>query len=268
MRKTITYRGKEVSYRVLGKGRAIVLLHGFAESAEIWDEYAEDLKQEFRVITPDLPGHGETAVFSDTHTMEFMADTVKAVIDHLLISRCILVGHSMGGYVCLAFDRKYPGLADGLVLFHSHAGPDSEAAKANRQRTIRVVENNRGGFIQQFIPGLFAPENVPLYAKEIEALKKLALIPPPEGITAALRGMMERDDHTALLGKTDKPVLFIAGKADSKIPHELVLQQASLPRHAEVLTLGHVGHMGMIEARDTTIQTIRCFAKKAYGENG
>jgi len=264
MEQHILYKDKKVHYQSQGKGKTVVLLHGFTESMQIWNTFSAELAREFHVICIDLPGHGKTEVFHDTHSMEFMADVVKAVLDHLNISTCVMIGHSMGGYVTLAFAKKYPELVKGFGLFHSHAGADSEEAKANRIRTIKIVESNRTGFIQNFIPDLFAPENRIRFSAEIDLLKQDALRSPAEGITAALRGMMEREDNTYLLETTKKPMLFIAGKEDARIPVETVMKQASLASHAEILILGGTGHMGFIEAPGETLQSIRYFVRKVF----
>jgi pimeloyl-ACP methyl ester carboxylesterase len=234
---------------------------------DIWEDFAKALEGEFLVITVDLPGHGQTGIFGPTHSMEFMAGIVKAVLTLLDVSSCVMIGHSMGGYVTLAFAEKYPGLLKGIGLFHSHAAADSEEARKNRVRTINIVYSNRSSFIQQFVPELFAPENAPLFSDEIEKLKQRALLPQAEGITAAIRGMMERADHTPLLRETRLPVLFIAGKSDPRIPLDLIFSQASLVSHAEILILGRAGHMGFIEERDITLQTIRYFTKKVFELN-
>ncbi len=259
----IQANGQQIRFMVKGTGPSLVLLHGFTESLEIWDDFANALEKEFRVISVDLPGHGQTGLFGPSHSMELMAGVVKLVLDHLSAGPCVMIGHSMGGYVTLSFAEKYPRMVKAFGLFHSHAGADSEEARKNRVRMINIVYSNRTGFIRQFIPELFAPENVQHFQEAIGQLQELALLPPPEGIVAALRGMMERDDKTAYLSKAGIPVLFIAGKADLKIPLDLVLRHAALPDHAEVVILGKAGHMGFIEERDKTLQSIRYFARKA-----
>ncbi len=268
MTHTITTDGKRITYADSGAGDPLVLLHGFTESLAMWDDFSRALQKEFRIIAVDLPGHGHTDVFGATHTMEFMARVVRHVLDHLGVKSCIMIGHSMGGYVTLAFARHYPALLKGIGLFHSHAAADTEEARRNRVRTINIVYSNRTGFIQQFIPDLFAPENAGKYQDAIDRLRTLALQPPAEGITAALRGMMERDDNTRLLGELKVPVLFIAGKQDSRIPVATILAQAALPHHAEVLTLGGAGHMGFIEERERTLETIRYFARRTFAGAG
>lgn len=266
MMNSLLVNGKQINYSAHGAGNTLVFLHGFAESLEIWDDFSAALQNEFRVVTVDLPGHGGTGIFGPSHTMEFMADVVKVVLDHLEINSCVMIGHSMGGYVALAFARKYPETLVGIGLFHSHAAADSDEVRKNRVRTINIVYSNRSGFIQQFIPELFAPENVPSYPGEIEKLRQIAMQPPPEGITAALRGMMERDDNTSLLRELKIPVLFIAGAADSKIPLKMMVDQAALADHAEVLILARTGHLGFIEEKDKTLQTVRFFAHKVFGK--
>lgn len=262
MEHLITYQGKPLCYQTAGSGPTLLLLHGFTESSAIWKDFTTELSPEFTVVAPDLPGHGKTAVFDPVHSMKFMADSVKALLDHLGIRHCVVVGHSMGGYVALALAKAYPDLVKGISLFHSHAGADTEEGKQNRLRTIRIVEENKAGFIRNFIPELFDPAHVHNYTTAVEALKTEAAAGPSQGISAALRGMMERDDNRPFLQETTIPVLFIAGKADSKIPVALILEQAALPRHAEVLLLENTGHMGFIEAPTQTVNTIRCFAEK------
>jgi pimeloyl-ACP methyl ester carboxylesterase len=264
MLQSITTGGKRITYSDRGSGPALVLLHGFTESSSIWNDFTLELEKELRVIAVDLPGHGQTDVFGSTHSMEFMAGVVNHVLDHLQVPSCVMIGHSMGGYVTLAFSRLYPDLLKGIGLFHSHAAADTEEGRKSRVRTLNIVNSDRTGFIRQFIPGLFAPKNIEKHLEEIEKLRELALQPPADGITAALRGMMERDDNTRLLAELKVPILFIAGKQDSKIPVETILQQAALPHHSEVLILGDAGHMGFIEEQEKTLQTIRFFTRKAF----
>ena len=260
------FNNKNIHFQSSGSGQAIVLLHGFLESSKIWAFFAEKLSNKFQVITIDLPGFGLTDNFSEIHTMELMADTVKAVLDHLKIERCVMAGHSMGGYVSLAFAEKYPKILSGLCLFNSQAAADSEEAKINRDRIIKIIQKNSSVFINEFIPDLFAESNKAKYKDQIERLKLDAAETSKEGIIAALRGMKDRPDSLSLLKSFNKPILFISGKKDKRIPSETILNQAALPHHSEVLLLEGIGHMGYIEAKDKTLMVlrdfvIRCLAK-------
>ena len=262
MLRNVIHRGKNIHYKVEGKGNAVVLLHGFLESLEMWDAFAAVLAQDHTIIRIDLPGFGKSESIGKTHTMELMADSVKAVFDQEQLERVVMAGHSMGGYTALAFADMYPEHLAGLCLFHSQAADDTEEAKANRERTIKVVEQDHTGFISGFIPDLFAPENVQKFKTEIESLKNSARLTRKEGIIAALRGMKLRTEKLTLLKKLDIPVLFIAGKKDKRIPVATIMEQALLPHHSEVLLLEDVGHMGYVEAEKETREALRCFVKR------
>lgn len=263
--KSIEHTNHPISYNEEGSGSAIVLLHGFMESLKIWDDFAEKLSKSFRVIRIDLPGHGKTPVMNEVHPMSLMAETVKAVLDAFEIDKCVMVGHSMGGYVTLQFAKQFPELLAGFCLFHSQAAADSEQAKENRRRTVNIVKLNRTGFIQQFIPDLFAESNVEKFAAEIKKLQQEASSTSAKGIIAALYGMKERSSSFDLLVNTKLPVLFIAGKEDSRIPIQTIMAQAILPAHAEILILSDVGHMGFIEAKEETLGMIEGFAERMLG---
>jgi pimeloyl-ACP methyl ester carboxylesterase len=260
MEQSIDLKGKKINYKVSGEGDCLVLLHGFLESLMIWDDFARTLSKNFKIITIDLPGHGKSDVISEVHSMELMAKVVKEVLDHCNISKCTMAGHSMGGYVTLAFAEKFEEMLTGLVLFHSQAGADSPESIANRNKTISLVENDRTGFIRQFIPDLFASSNRQQFNHEIDILKQHASGLPKASIIAALSGMRDRKDTTGVLRNISKPVMIILGKEDKRIPLEHGLKQASMPDHCEVLILGNTGHMGYIEAREQTLFAIRDFA--------
>lgn len=247
-----------------GNGPVIVFLHGFMETKEIWNDFEQELKNQFRIVCIDLPGHGKSAVFNQVHTMEFMAEAVKNVLDALDIKKCLLVGHSMGGYVALAFANAYPEMLTGLTLFHSHVMADDEKTKRDRERTIKIVEQSKTQFITAFIPDLFAEENKKRFADKISELQKIEKENSVEGICASLRGMKARKSHLAFLINTDIPILFIAGKEDSRIPVEKMLAQVALPKHSELLLLGNVGHMGFIEAKSATLKAISSFASRVF----
>jgi pimeloyl-ACP methyl ester carboxylesterase len=126
MLKTCLYKGEKVFFTDTGKGRVVVLLHGFLGSKQIWKKTAENLARSYRVISIDLPGHGQSPCYGYVHSMELMAKCVKAVMDSLRLKRYVIVGHSMGGYAALAFADLFPDNLRGLCLFHSTAYPESQ----------------------------------------------------------------------------------------------------------------------------------------------
>lgn len=260
----INFKGKNIHFVTAGNGPAMVLLHGFLESGEIWKNFARRLSRTFTVIVIDLPGHGSSDCTGDVQTMDDMAEAVHHVLKSMGITKCIMAGHSMGGYVTLAFAGKYPKLLRGFVLFHSHAAADSPETMASRERTISLVEKDRAGFIKNFIPGLFAPVNVKKFNAEIAILKELAGKTTKEGIIASIRGMKVRPDRQHVLVNSPVPVLFIIGKNDPRIPVEAIFPQILLPAHSEALLLDQVGHMGFIEASTQTFEALKGFAGRLF----
>ena len=258
----ISYQGKEIRFHSEGIGKPLVLLHGFLESLSIWKDFSTQLSKQFRVISIDLPGHGLSEVIDTVHSMEMMAAVVKNILDHCGLKSCVMAGHSMGGYVMLAFARQYPEYLKGICLFNSNALADSPEAKVNRSRAVMVVKQNRQGYISQFIPDLFAPANVGKFQKEIAELREAALKMSKEGIIASLEGMKARRSHLDFLEKTAIPVMFIVGKKDPRSDFALLQDQIALPTHSESLILSECGHMGWLEAKDVTLPALGSFAAR------
>jgi pimeloyl-ACP methyl ester carboxylesterase len=266
MNKTIQYQYKSIAYQISGNGPALVLLHGFMESKAIWDDFTEILQNDFTVISIDLPGHDESELVDEIHSMQVMAETVKTVLDAEKIKNVVIAGHSMGGYVALQFAVDNEEIVIGLVLFHSNANADSDEAKENRRRTINIVQQNKSGFIKQFIPELFDQKHVGKYTLEIQKLQDIASTMTPEAIIAALSGMRDRPNQLQFLLATEIPVLFIIGKQDSRMPYTHLMAQAVIPSHSEILLLEDVGHMGYIEAPGKTVQALKYFAVRCFEE--
>ncbi|MCX6244894.1 MAG: alpha/beta hydrolase [Bacteroidetes bacterium] len=260
--KTINFQGKQIFYHDKGEGKTIVLLHGFTESSSIWKTFTGLLSREFRVIAIDLPGHGKSECIGKIHTMELQADVVHAVLKQEKVKKCLLVGHSMGGYVALSFAGKYPEMLKGFGLFHSHSFADSAEDRKNRERTISLVNQDKFEFITSFIPDLFPAEVRGKFSKEIKELVAEAGKMKKEAVIAALEGMKVREDQKELLRMTSLPVLFILGLKDPRTPLSRISEMISLPAHSELLLLRDAGHMGYFEAPEETFEMVRGFARK------
>jgi pimeloyl-ACP methyl ester carboxylesterase len=243
--KQIQYKNTSISYSDTGKGTAIVLLHGFLENQSMWDNYIATFSKKNRIITIDLLGHGETECLGYVHTMEDNADAVHAVLAELRIRKVILLGHSMGGYVALAFAELYPEYVKGMALLNSTARADSEERKRNRDRAIRAVKQSFVNFISLSIANLFSEENRERLVSEIESVKNKALKTPLQGIVASLEGMKIRTDREVLLHLTPFPKLLVLGEKDPVLPHDETKQQVE---NTEVqLVVFPDGHMSTIE---------------------
>jgi len=267
MEKVININEIPVNYTISGEGNVIVLLHGFLESLHIWDYFSTQLSKKYKVIAIDLPGHGKTGIFNEEHSMSFMAFIVHEILKYENIEKCFMVGHSMGGSVSMAFAEKYTHHLTGLCMFHSNADEDSPERKEYRDKTIKLVEENRIGFISSFIDNLFYKENVQKYYDKIQTLKNISQQTSKEGIIAAIKGMKNRKSHLDLLKELNIPIYFIIGKEDSRININDIMHQILLPKISEALILDKVGHMGYIEAETITINAIDNFAKFSYNLN-
>ncbi len=257
--KQILFKNTSISYSDTGKGTAIVLLHGFLENKSMWDFYIPEFAKKNRVITIDLLGHGETECLSYVQTMEDNADAVHAVLSELRIRKAIFVGHSMGGYVALAFAELYPENIKGFVLLNSTARADSEERKTNRDRAIKAVKQSFMNFVSLSIANLFSESNRERLSLEIEMVKKEALKTPLQGIVASLEGMKIRKDREVLLHLTSYPKLLILGEKDPVLNYEETKEQL------ENTTVQFVnfpdGHMSHIENKDQLLKVLLAFFK-------
>jgi pimeloyl-ACP methyl ester carboxylesterase len=252
-------KGK-IRYKIEGAGKPLVLLHGYLENLEIWDDFASDLAEDYRVVSVDLPGHGESDVAGETHNMELLAQAVKSVLEAEEINSATIVGHSLGGYVSLAFLEKYPNHVDRLVLFHSHPFADKKEVKENRDREIELVKKGKKDLIfQTNIPKAFATDNLERFPEEVSKAQKIAMQTEGEGIVANLRGMKNRPDRSELVKNTDKPFLVIAGKKDNYIDYHSVIPEIKLPEQGILLTLENSGHLGFIEEKEKSLHALKDF---------
>ncbi|MCB0578191.1 MAG: alpha/beta fold hydrolase [Phaeodactylibacter sp.] len=255
----IAYQDKKIAYQVEGKGTAVVLIHGFCEDSSIWEEFQADLLEEsHRVIRIDLPGFGRSETLPGV-SIEQMAQAVHAVLFKLKAREIIFIGHSMGGYVGLAFARLYPKMLRGLGLFHSHPYADSEEKKENRRKSVEFIKRQGHAlFVKQLIPGLFNEKFANSNAFLLEKLTYRAARGQSAGVIAAQQAMIERQDETQTLSSLDVPVLFILGEEDQAVPADHA-EQIHLPQTASIHILERVGHMGLFEARKKTQRIVRQF---------
>jgi pimeloyl-ACP methyl ester carboxylesterase len=257
---TIPFANTNIQFSDNGSGSPLVLLHGYLESLHIWNGFAELLQDNFRVICPDLPGHGKSGVIGEVHGMDKMAGSVKAILDHLGIEKCFITGHSMGGYTGLAFLEYFPERLSGLCLLHSHPFPDTKQVRQNRCREIVLVNQGRKELISKInIPKAFASHNTDTLKPEIERATRIAISTPDNGIIACLKGMMERPSREKILADTSLPVLLIAGKHDNYIDYENVSKNITLPSNGKFITLEDSGHIGFLEEREKTASAIAGF---------
>lgn len=254
--KTITYRSSKIFYRITGKGKPVVLIHGFGEDGNIWDKQVDFLKDQFQLIVPDLPGSGKSAVLRSQLAvgMEEYAEIIRAILAEEKVEQCVMFGHSLGGYITLAFAEKYPGMLDSFGLVHSTAFADSEEKKAARLKSIEFIKKYGSyDFLRNTIPGLFNPsgrwERPDGFIEElVEKGKNFS----PEALVQYYQAMIRRPDRTAVLKNFSKPILFIIGEHDNAVPFAQSLQQCYLPVQSHIHILRNSAHMGMLEETEAT----------------
>ena len=259
MLKFIKKDHHQIAYKVTGKGFPLVFIHGFCEDGRMWDDFSLKFS-DYQVITMDLPGFGKTDLVPDL-TISKMADTIKAVLDKCRISECVLIGHSMGGYVMMDFVHRFSKDFNlkGIVMFHSHPFKDSKKKKTKRVQVSNYIDQHGVAiFVHQFLPSLFAG----FFNSNRFTVQKMTFRASQytkEALIASLNAMRNRSDHSKTLENIECPVLFINGMKDELIPKALSLEQTTLPNIADIHNLEDVGHVGMFEAPRRTSSFIREF---------
>ena len=273
MDKEIKIAGKRIFYRVLGQGKPVMLVHGFGETGDVWNDQVDFLNHDFRLIVPDLPGSGQSELIDDM-SMEGMAEVLKQILEKEIsglsgssqvpplggFREARMIGHSMGGYITLAFVEKYESLLRAFGLFHSSAFADTEEKKATRRKGIEFIkENGAFEFLKTSTPNLFAQrtkdESPELVGQFIQSLNNFSA----EALVSYYESMIRRPDRTDLLRNTKLPVLFIFGEHDKAVPLEDVLKQCHLPEKSYFHVLHQSGHMGMLEETEKSNRLLEEF---------
>ncbi len=264
MRNAINLLGRNISYQVMGEGPLVVLLHGFGEDGAIWNRQVKALKG-YRLMIPDLPGTGNSEMIDDM-SMEGMAENLLNLVtyDQKENGRgsetFTLVGHSMGGYITLAFAELYPHLLNGFGLVHSTAYADSPEKVDTRRKGIEFIETHGAyEFLKTSTPNLYAPQSREQHPEWIsEHLERVHNF-SGAALVNYYDSMIKRPDRTGILKITEVPVLFILGKYDNAVPMKDGLEQCYLPSLSYIDVLYQSGHMGMIEEEAKTNESLTKF---------
>jgi len=262
MKKTYNYNSGVITYTDEGEGKIILLIHGYLETSEIWESFARKLSVNYRVITVDLPGHGGSDMYREVHTVEFMAGVIKGVIENIGAKKIFLTGHSMGGYVTLAFADLYPDMLTGYCLFHSHPFADTEEVIKRRQMEIRLINAGKWNlFFSDSIQKMFATKNLQKFHDQLERSKEVSATIPGRGIISVLNGMMARPSRADVIEQGRVPLLWILGALDNYINCEQVQAKVKLPGNAKVAVLKNSGHMGFAEEEDISREVLTQFVE-------
>lgn len=251
--------GLSLFYRIAGDGEPVVLIHGFAEDGTIWDGLISDLSKNYKVIVPDLAGSGKSTG-ADSVSMEILAEHINMILEKENIDSCFMIGHSMGGYITLAFAEKYAHKLKGLGLFHSTAFADGDEKKAARNKNIEFIKKHGSvKFIEQAIPGLFSELTKKQHPEFIEDMIERYSNFSATSLIKYTEAMRDRPDRTEVLKNFPQPVLLIIGEFDTAIPIEQSLKLCKIAAFTYIYIGAHSGHLGMLEEPEFCLKAVRDF---------
>lgn len=260
MTRELSSGGKKISFTDSGSGRVIMLIHGYLETSEIWKSFAQKLATSFRVIAVDLPGHGGSDPGGEVQTMESMADALQSFLHDIGIEKVFLVGHSLGGYVALAFAERHSGYLAGYALIHSHPFADTQAAVQNRELQIRLVaEGRKEEFRSDSVMKMYAEDNIKGFQNELSESLRISSTINERAIIAVLKGMIQRPSRQSLVEEGGLPCLWIMGAKDKFINYREVSARIKMPGNSVTVILENSGHMGFIEEEERTVNILSEF---------
>jgi len=242
----------KLSFEDRGHGDAIVLLHGFPFDRSIWRFIHPQLEQEARIISPDLRGHGKSPLVLEPYSIADIADDVVQLLNRLDITRAVIAGHSMGGYVALEFARNYPDRMAGLALIASHTYPDAPEKRVTRFEQAERVLTEPLLKVFSEMPTILT--NVPWVEEEV---RQAILRSSPQGISGALRAMAERFDTLSILSSMTVPAVIIAGLQDKLISQERFRCMSHAMPKPWLVEIQNCGHLPMLEQPKATSDALR-----------
>ncbi|SFF29511.1 Pimeloyl-ACP methyl ester carboxylesterase [Paenibacillus catalpae] len=258
--------GQSIAYYDSGADTTpvVVLLHGYCGSSAYWEQVVEPLSAKARILALDLRGHGlssgETGP-DETNAMELYADDLAAMLDQLKINKACVLGHSLGGYITLAFAQRYGEKLSAFGLVHSTPLPDSDAAKENRDNAVAAIRKDGvAAFVEGLVPKLYSPDNKSAMPDQVERSIDIGKGTSAAGAIGAAKGMKIRPDRSEVLKNANLPVLLLAGEQDQIIPVErtFVIEGPNVSREK----LADAGHMGMVERPEPFAEAVLRFITK------
>lgn len=247
-------------YNVYGEGEPVVLIHGFGEDSTIWSGMIAALQENYKLIVPDLRGSGRSTGNMLHTSMDSLADDISKILDKENIPECVMIGHSMGGYITLAFAETYGHRLKGVGLFHSTAFADSDEKKQTRKKNAEFIKKyGSAKFIEQSIPNLFAEQSKEKHKDLIKGLIERYSAFSPISLVAYTEAMMNRPDRTETLRMFQHPVLLILGEYDTAIPIDQSMKLCQIADFAYIYIATESGHMGMLEEPEFCLKAILDF---------
>lgn len=252
----------QLAFDDTGSGRSVILLHGYPFNRTIWGHQVAALRDEFRLITPDLRGFGDSDSTVDA-CMNRMAQDVARLMDALDLSRATIGGLSMGGYVVLSFYKQFPERVEGLLLADTRAQSDTEEGRQTRvKQRDQILAEGMAGIADSMLPKLLTPETVSKRAELVKQVHDMMIRTTPLGAAAALMGMAGRDDQTELLSRISVPTLIVVGREDPITPvQDSQLMHDSIAG-SELVIIEKASHVSNMEQADLFNERLRSFLRQ------
>ncbi|HYG79844.1 MAG TPA: alpha/beta fold hydrolase [Pyrinomonadaceae bacterium] len=262
---TVRVRDIEMAYDDAGRGPAVVLLHGFPFNRSMWAGQVEALAGDYRVITPDLRGMGETAPGDGPATMDEMAHDVAALMDKMGVERAVVGGLSMGGYVALAFYRRHRLRARALVLADTRPGADTDDARRTREEQAqKILGDGTGTIADDFLKKVLTPETLAERPEVVARVREMIAKTNARGAAQALRGMAVRHDQTSFLEDVIVPTLILVGSEDKLTPpKEAELMRREI-RGSRMQVIEGASHLSNVERADEFSLALKTFLDELH----
>ena len=252
-----------IFYFESGQGFPLIFLHGFCESSNIWKGLSKVLSDQFRVVCPDLPGFGKSSLPQIDFSLAEIGDKIVDWSRSIGINKCIVIGHSLGGYISLEILRKHPDFVNAIGLFNSSAFKDSKEKRENRNKLIKFIEEfGVEPFLKTFVPSLFYPPTAEKHKEAIEAIRKEGRLIKPESVIKYASAMRDREDSEELLKTYHNNILLISGEQDQNVPLEKSKAMAAILNKDNAHIISDCAHMSLFEQSEICYRIIRDFAKK------
>ncbi|MBP7399189.1 MAG: alpha/beta hydrolase [Chitinophagales bacterium] len=242
--KFIEINSHKFYYSLNGEGKCLILIHGYGAAGYIWNSIIPLIDKQWCVLIPELPGSGISDVQPNASIEDF-ADMLHAILKKESISQCVVIGHSMGGYIAMEFAKKYASMMLGVGLLHSHVFADDAEKKAGRNKSAEfIIQHGAEVYLKDFTPKLFSKNSDQQF---IDTHLQMISATPEKGLTTHLKAMANREDTSEVLRNVNVPVFFGIGEDDAIMPKEVLLKQTSIAAVSQVELFNKSGHMSMIE---------------------
>lgn len=261
--------GRHVAYDERGQGTPVVLIHGYPLNRMIWEAQWEGLAQHARIIAPDLRGFGESEmVAAEPMSVDIYADDVREFLDAIGVNEpAIITGLSMGGYVALAYLRRYPSHVAGLILANTKATADTLEGKAGRDKNITIArEKGAAAIADGMLPKVFSPKTYTANPELVDQGKRIMNSATVPGIIGALEAMRDRPDSTGTLLEFSQPTLIIAGADDQLMSAADQENMKQAARNSTLVTIPDAGHLSPMEQPNAFNDAVAEFLRMTRGD--